>query len=459
MGILASIPLDAERLVVREEDLKDYVSHKFPLLTKYKNLRHLSIRNYKNITDYSNIGKLNNLKSLYIGIFGEINLDFIKELKGLRSLHIFCAPVYGDTVAIDYSSILSLSNLSNFTLESPYNYSNFNFDYLNNNKRLRKLTAEYKYNYDNPLARNYNFVKNFKKLRVLKITDCIENLDFLQGCKLDNLELSSGSSPLISPLSNSKIKRLVLFNFKSKDFDSIANIKGLKKLALLYCGENTDLSFLASMNLTSLYIKNCKIKDYEFIDGMKSLINLILIKREGCPCCHKPTKIPPFKLFNLERLYLDNIEIDGGINGCYFRSRLRKFYTSIPSNIKWWSFSVLKELHIGDMQDTKIDFEGMPRLELIDVRMNEVSENIFKGPGIVFLDFLGESKDKLWELKDKFGFELTQFNSTRRSKTLFLCFDKSKYELKEGKLYHKGGKLVKGLPIYKNNFMLESLTF
>ncbi|KAL9649544.1 hypothetical protein ABK040_003222 [Willaertia magna] len=276
----------------------------FNLLYKFKYIKSLKIKKLKDLINIPNLEELyiknsilqpitlSNLKKLKILNLNncDLNDNCLKELKNLTKLSLnYCKTITGEC----------LQNFSNLTtLKTFYSVTDQNFyKFIGNLKNLQKLRL-----FENN-TENINFLKELiclKKL-IIDVTEFEEkylfNLQNLQNLiifgkgSLDNCfnyltklkELYCDFHNIVNFNKIKNIKNLKIRNFREDiSEEKLQNFTNIIEFNAYYMNHFTGIYLNNNLNLTTLHIPSCKVKD-------EYLINLINLKDLNLSNCKQIT--------------------------------------------------------------------------------------------------------------------------------------------------------------------------
>ncbi len=215
------------------------------------------------VTDFSPVGYLQNLT--YLEILSPIeDTVFLSKLKKLDSL------IFGDCGITDIASISSCSSLRMLNLsDNPVD----DFSYLSDLTNLNDLRL------DNSGITDLTFINSLTNINYLIIdqNDIINISPLRNLTKLEYLTADVNSIQDLSPLAN--LINLQSLSLGDNSIEEIKYLSGLKRLTSLSLGINniSDISWLSKLtDLTNLYLYSNNISDVSALSTLKKLKSLYL---------------------------------------------------------------------------------------------------------------------------------------------------------------------------------------
>ncbi len=298
----------------------------FKRLAKSSNLRTLSLKHIKWMTDISDISKLQKLEELELDGGSFQSVDAIGQLGQLKKLTIdHCLKI------ADASALANLTQLEH--LQLSYNPSLEDFGFLAKLKNLKSLTLKTYKTYPRASEFDMSVLANCKKLQKLEILyfeevknpQTIKHLTSLVSLNLfgtHSLESLDGFESL------SNLQELFLNeNFILNDIEAIRELTGLRTLSLNGCFHLHDVEPIKNLNQLDLLrlggsseiadlrvIENLKmlevlaLKHFPALEDISALANLNL-QRLTIELCPKVTSLKPLnQLPKLRKLVVEECE-------------------------------------------------------------------------------------------------------------------------------------------------------
>ncbi|MCX0357231.1 DUF5011 domain-containing protein [Clostridium perfringens] len=212
------------------------------ILEKNINLVSLNLMGNENLENINSIGKLINLKELFLGSTNVSDIAFCKNIKSLEKLNLF------------NTKISSISDLSGLTSLKDLVISWTNLDSIEPLSKLinlERLIAS-KVRVSNGEF-DVNYLKNLTKLRELDLSqNNISDINILKDMvNLESLNLQINNINDISVLA--LFKNLKFLDLDYNDVSDVNSLKDLRKLGVLDLSYNKISDISCLKNLTNIY--------------------------------------------------------------------------------------------------------------------------------------------------------------------------------------------------------------
>jgi internalin A len=253
------------------------------LLTKFKNLKNLTLYNIK-IISIKPLAKLKELQTLEINNLDKPEYrpsDFLIKIRSFLRLPAK-KPIENNTIfdkmPFDISPIGRLTKLEKLSIK---NLKIKNIKSIGNIKNLQHLEFHNLYLSDNSISP----LSNLTDLKYLSIYGSSYDLraNNIQPLKtlvnLETLNLSELSIKDLSPLTGLKnLQILGFYRARVNNISPLANLTNLRSLSLEYT-QVTDIQPIANLtNLKTLYISGTKVSDEQVAELQKALPNVRIIR-------------------------------------------------------------------------------------------------------------------------------------------------------------------------------------
>ncbi|WP_053954794.1 leucine-rich repeat domain-containing protein [Inediibacterium massiliense] len=300
------------------------------------------------------IKDLENIKELSIGKRVRI-LDGIENLKNLKKLEMDCKNLQ------DYSELKALKKLETLWI---YNVDDEKLNFLKEYKNLKELHISFK----NDKSENIILPKHLKKLKITKGVNI--HIDYVKTSPyLEELDLSQRQIVDFTPLMELKnLKKLNISDTNINTLDVIKNLYSLEKLdisksMISYTRDSIkDLTPLMKLEKLNDLDISCNI-GVKNIVPLETLMNLHVLNMREC----RVDDVSPLKsLKNLEVLHIeDNLNYNQNIKGYTFPKNIGTLN----------ELDNLKELYVDGLDIKNLNgIKNLKQLEILHAERNKIKD-------------------------------------------------------------------------------------